>query len=48
MKRSPCTRIHLSWCGKTKKFFTERSIPFEFTDFTTRRQGDAGPDHARA
>ena len=21
------------WCGKTKKFFTERSIPFEFTDY---------------
>lgn len=21
------------WCRKTKKFFTERNIPFEFTDY---------------
>ena len=21
------------WCRKTKKFFTERNIPFEYTDY---------------
>ena len=21
------------WCRKTKKFFTEHNIPFEFTDY---------------
>ena len=42
MKVSMYTLSTCPWCRKTKKFFTERNIPFDFTDYDLADEATQG------